>query len=62
MLLVYIFIVVIVFVAFFYLFVCVDGNKQGVLATIKRFLFEALPSGLAKCGRATCGNYFVDTI
>ena len=59
---VYLFIVILVVVAFYYLFLCVDGNKPGILATIKRFLFDAIPTALAKFGRATCGNFFVDFI
>lgn len=27
-----------------YLFVCVDSNKPGILATIKVFLFQTLPT------------------
>ena len=58
----YFFIVIIFLVAFFYLFVCVDGNKPGLLATIKNFLFETFPTALVRGGRMTCGDRFVETV
>ena len=56
------FITFIVLVAFFYLFVCVDGSKKGILADLKRVLFERFPNTLKIAGRATCGNWFVEKI
>lgn len=56
------FIILLVFVSFFYLFVCVDGSKKGILADLKRVLFERLPNSMKIAGRATCGNWFVDMI
>ena len=56
------FILFLVLVTFFYLFVCVDGNKRGILPDLKKVLFERFPNYLKKTGRATCGNWFVDKI
>ena len=58
----YFFIVIILIVAFFYLFVCVDGNKKGPLAAMKRILFETLTFALVKVGRMTCGDRFVKAV
>jgi len=58
----YLFIVIIFVVAFFYLFVCVDGNKKGPLSAMKRILFETLPNALVRFGRMTCGDRFVNAV
>ena len=56
------FVIVLVSVAFLYLFVCVDSYGTGPLAKIKGFLFETLPEGLRAGGRKICGERFVNFI
>ena len=52
---IYFFGIVLVTVAFFYLFVCVDSYGKGVLPKIKRMLFEDLPNTLRAIGTKICG-------
>jgi hypothetical protein len=49
-------------ITFIYLFVCVDGNKAGILGTTKNFLFETLPQKLKAIIASICGNWAVDRI
>jgi hypothetical protein len=43
----------------FYLFVCVDSHKEGILPTIKRFFWETLPNGIKKLAKKVCGERFL---
>ena len=49
-------------ITFLYLFVCVDGNSGGVLATMKNFLFDTLPELLRAVMRRICGEWFAESI
>lgn len=58
----YLWLWILIIITSLYLFVCVDGNQPGCLATLKRFLFQSLPNILRNWGRRFCGDFFVDTI
>ena len=49
------YILILVSVAFLYLFVCVDGNDSGILGSIKCFFWETFPNGLKKVAARICG-------
>ena len=51
-----------VFISVLYLFVCVDSHEAGCLSTVKRFLWETVPSYLRRVGRKVCGDRFVKAI
>jgi hypothetical protein len=50
------------FIAFLYLFVCVDPHEAGCLSSVKRFLWETLPNALRKLGSKVCGDRFVKAV
>ena len=56
------YILILVSVAFLYLFVCVDGNDSGILGSIKCFFWETLPNGLKKVAARICGETFVRVV
>ena len=56
------FAIILVTVAFFYLFVCVDSYGKGALPKIKRFLFETLPNTLRAIGTKICGKRAVKCV
>ena len=49
-------------VTFFYLFVCVDETKPGILATMKVFLWFTLPGYVMSFAQKTCGSCAVRII
>ena len=49
-------------VTFFYLFVCVDETKPGILATMKIFLWFTLPDFFKSIAQKTCGTCAVRII
>ena len=46
-------------IAFFYLFVCVNEHGTGCLPKMKIFLWRTLPNAMKDCARRTCGEWFV---
>ena len=49
-------------VAFLYLFVCVDGNGNGVLAMAKRFFWNTVPNTIMATVGKVCGQRVVRLI
>lgn len=50
---------ILVSVGFLYLFVCVDGEGSGVLATAKRFFWSWIPNVTKAFASKICGERFV---
>ena len=59
MLLILPFVIILVSVAFLYLFVCVDEHGKGVPAKAKTFFWFTLPAFLKSVVRKICGQRFV---
>ena len=54
-----VYVVVLFLVAFLYVFVCVDGNKEGILAQTKRFLWVKCPRAITDFVSKVCGDRLV---
>jgi hypothetical protein len=60
--LVYLWAILLALVSFFYLCVCVDKNKNDLLAKIKILMTETLPDILKEFAKRICGEPFVNGI
>ena len=56
------FVIILLSVAFFYLFVCVDEKGAGCLAKAKIFFWRSFPTFLKAVGTRICGARFVRAI